>query len=139
MARSTHTEKLQRLLEDRKRKLTAEMHGMIRDVRNAGRTDERADDGQDVSEGDQRSDIELALIQMKAETVARIEAALRRLQDGTYGKCIECAGRISIERLTALPFALRCRGCEDSREERARERQVRPGTQWRDPATRIAD
>ena len=50
---------------------------------------------------------------MKAETVARIDAALRRLDQGGHGDCVECGEKISIERLTALPFALRCRDCEE--------------------------
>lgn len=112
-----------------------EMQGAIRDVRDAGRTDARAADEQDVAESDQRSDIDLALIQMKAETVARIDAALRRVAEGTYGACVECGERIAFERLGALPFALRCTGCEESRERVTRDRRARPTSVWREPST----
>ena len=56
------------------------------------------------------------LIQMKAETVKRIDTALRRLDEGTYGDCFECGNEIAGVRLRALPFALRCKDCEEMHE-----------------------
>jgi DnaK suppressor protein len=56
------------------------------------------------------------LIQMKAETLNKIEEALRRLEEGTFGYCFECGDEISERRLRALPFALRCKDCEEARE-----------------------
>ena len=46
-------------------------------------------------------DIEFALIQMKAETLQKIEAALLRLDEGEYGYCSECGDEISQQRLRA--------------------------------------
>jgi DnaK suppressor protein len=40
-----------------------------------------------------------------------IEAALRRIEEGTYGKCIECGKPIAKRRLEALPEAERCLAC----------------------------
>jgi DnaK suppressor protein len=131
MAKSRRAQNIRQLLEQRKRQLTAEMQGMIRDVRHEGRT-ARAADEQDEAEADTRSDIDLAVIQLKAETVARIDAALRRLDQGGHGDCVECGEKISIERLTALPFALRCRDCEESREKALNGGRVRASTSWRD-------
>jgi DnaK suppressor protein len=56
------------------------------------------------------------LIQMKAETLKRIDAALRRLDEGTYGECFECGDAIAEARLRALPFAVRCKACEEAHE-----------------------
>ena len=85
----------------------------------------------DISDATIQDDIDFALIQMKAETLQRIDEALRRLEDGTYGNCFECADEISQQRLRALPFAVRCKDCEEAREAAAqRERfysQRRPG------------
>ena len=131
MAKSRRTQDLRRLLEQRKRQLAAEMQGMMRSVRHDSRG-ERGADEQDVAEADTRSDIDLAVIQMKAETVARIDAALKRLDQGGHGDCVECGEKISIERLTALPFALRCRECEESREKAVNGRAVRTGKAWHD-------
>ena len=48
--------------------------------------------------------------------LVKIEAALRRLSMGTYGDCSVCGLPIAESRLYALPFALRCRDCEQARE-----------------------
>jgi DnaK suppressor protein len=60
--------------------------------------------------------IEFALIEMKAETLSKIDEALSRLECGTYGRCFECGGEIGEARLRALPFAVRCKRCEEVRE-----------------------
>ena len=130
--------KLRQLLEARRKQLTVEMQGMMRDVR-AGRAEERAADEQDVAESYQRSDVDLAVVQMKAETVARIDAALRRVDAGTYGRCVECEDPIAFERLRALPFALRCTSCEQSRERVTRTRPERPSSAWQDGRTGFSD
>ena len=131
MAKSRRAQDIRRLLETRKRQLNADMQGMMRTVRQESRG-ERSADEQDVAESETRSDIDLAVIQMKAETVARIDAALRRLDQGGHGDCVECGEKISIERLTAMPFALRCRECEASREKAMKGGRMRNGTSWRE-------
>jgi RNA polymerase-binding transcription factor DksA len=43
--------------------------------------------------------------------VADIDAALERIDDGTYGSCEVCGGKIPRPRLEAIPHARRCAGC----------------------------
>lgn len=54
-----------------------------------------------------------------AETreLERIDAALRRIEDGTWGVCVECGESIDPLRRQAVPEAAFCRNCERSREE----------------------
>lgn len=40
--------------------------------------------------------------------LAEIEAALRRIDDGTFGICSVCGGSIGLERLEAVPYATLC-------------------------------
>ncbi len=40
-----------------------------------------------------------------------IDAALKRIADGTYGTCVRCGGEIGRERLEAVPHAALCRNC----------------------------
>jgi DnaK suppressor protein len=62
---------------------------------------------------------------MKSETLHKIEEALARLEEGTYGNCFECGDEIAQPRLRALPFAVRCKDCEEARETaEQRERQM---------------
>lgn len=124
MDRSRYDE-LKRILDGRRREILSEVHGKMRDVRSEGAnsTTHGVLDAAETSEADIQEDIEFALIQMKAETLHKIEEALRRLEEGTFGYCFECGEEISERRLRALPFAVRCRNCEEARElEQQRER-----------------
>jgi RNA polymerase-binding protein DksA len=46
-----------------------------------------------------------------AEELRAIDAALARIESGTYGVCTNCGEEISPERLETLPYATRCRHC----------------------------
>jgi DnaK suppressor protein len=117
---------LKRMLEERRREILSEVQGRIRDQREAdawGKVNEVLDAGES-SEADIQEDIEFALIQMKAETLTKINDALGRLEEGAYGYCFDCGGEISDQRLRALPFAVRCKECEEAREVAAEREKV---------------
>ena len=123
-AKSRYNE-LKKMLEDRRRELMNEVQGKMRDVRADGNKDRDVLDQGESSEVDIQEDIEFALIQMKSETLNKINAALGRLDEGTYGNCYECGEEIAEARLRALPFAVRCKDCEEARENaELRERQL---------------
>jgi DnaK suppressor protein len=109
---------LKKILEDRRREIMSEVQGKIRDVRAEGTTQKLHEvfDAGESSEADIQEDIEFALIQMKAETLQKINEALTRLEEGVYGNCYECGEEIAQPRLRALPFAVRCKDCEEARE-----------------------
>lgn len=52
-----------------------------------------------------------ALATTLAENLREVEAALARLDDGTYGQCSSCQGQISDARLEAMPMATTCIDC----------------------------
>ena len=107
---------LRKMLEDRRRELMYEVQGRIRDARTDGTKKRQMLDQGESSEVDIQEDIEFALIQMKAETLNKIDVALRRLNEDTYGICFDCDDEIAERRLRALPFAVRCKDCEEARE-----------------------
>jgi DnaK suppressor protein len=126
IARDRYVE-LKRILEERRREILNEVQVKMRDVRAVGASGEGQGvlDAAETSEADIQDDIEFALIQMKSETLHKIEEALSRLEEGTYGNCFECGDEISERRLRALPFAVRCKDCEEAREiAERRERQL---------------
>jgi DnaK suppressor protein len=126
IARERYAE-LKRILEDRRKEILGQVQEKMRDVRAEGALGEGQGvlDAAETSEADIQDDIEFALIQMKSETLHKIEEALARLDEGTYGYCFECGDEVSERRLRALPFAVRCKDCEEAREVAAqRERQV---------------
>ena len=118
---------LKRILEERRREILSAVHEKIRDVRTEGANSPAHGvlDAAESSEADIQDDIEFALIQMKSETLNKINDALMRLEQDNYGNCFECGEEISERRLRALPFAVRCKDCEEAREvAQQRERML---------------
>lgn len=58
-----------------------------------------------------------AVASISSRTVQMIEAALRKLEEGTYGRCSDCRQPIGAARLRALPFADACRECQERRDQ----------------------
>jgi len=119
---------LKRMLDERRREIQAQVQGKMRDVRSEGAWGSKTNevfDAVESSESDIQDDIEFALIQMKSETLNKINDALTRLEQDNYGNCFECGEEIAEKRLRALPFAVRCKDCEEAREvAEQRERQM---------------
>lgn len=124
---SRYTE-LKGMLDERRRELQAEVQGKMRGVREEGAWGGKLNEVLDTvesSEADIQEDIEFALIQMKSETLNKVNDALVRLEHGSYGNCFDCGEEIGEKRLRALPFAVRCKDCEEARETaEQRERQL---------------
>lgn len=77
--------------------------------------DTAVDDG-DWSLVDLSEDINLRKLSTHKETLNKIDEALRKLNEGTYGICEDCGAEISSERLKVIPFAVHCIDCKESRE-----------------------
>ena len=123
MSTATRTSELRQILHERRRAAQNDIQSRVRSTR-SDRPSEVRDFVED-SDASTQGDIELALVQMRAETVTRIDQALARLDTGKYGSCIECAHEITERRLRALPFAVRCQACEERNEQQhGRARQV---------------
>ena len=78
---------------------------------------ESALDGGDWSVIDLSEDLRLQKLGANNDTVFKIDESLRKLEEGTYGLCDDCEDEISAERLRILPFAIRCRDCQEDHEE----------------------
>ncbi len=110
---------LKRMLEKRRHDI---MSSVLQEVREAAvdpglsRVGEVRDAG-DEGEAGLQDAVRFALIHMKAEIASRIDRALERLAEGSYGVCDDCGGDIAEVRLQALPFVERCKPCEEVREE----------------------
>jgi len=125
MSESRYKE-LKTMLEERRREIQAEVQGKMRDVRAAGEVGKLNEvfDAVESSEADIQEEIEFALIQMKSETMNKINDALARLEQGDYGYCFDCGEEIAEKRLRALPFAVRCKDCEEARENAERRERL---------------
>lgn len=64
-------------------------------------------------------EMDLTLESNLREVLHRIDRALLKLDEGSYGVCDACGGPIGEERLEAAPYAVLCMACK-RREERSR-------------------
>jgi DnaK suppressor protein len=101
------------VLTARRREILNDVHTKLREAADEG---PRGGDAADIAEADTQRDLDGALLELQSQMLGRIDRALARLRDGTYGRCVECAQRISTSRLRALPFAQRCSACQQARE-----------------------
>ena len=124
---TVRNESLRQILGDRRRELKDEIDNRVRNSRAA-----HAHDGHDVVEQADtgaQAEMEFTMLEMRATLLTRIDQALARLDSGEYGRCSDCRGEIAEQRLRALPFAARCRPCEQKREhEQGQLRQLAQGS-----------
>jgi DnaK suppressor protein len=74
----------------------------------AGYPQDSADAGATLSESDRTE----AILDSARSQRAEVLAALARIQDNTYGQCVDCGQQIPEGRLEARPDAARCVGCQ---------------------------
>ncbi len=104
------------LLEIRER-----ISGQVASLKNDSLT--RADEVNIEEDGTDAFDRQFALnlASSESEALIAIDAALQRIDDGTFGKCQECGGGIESARLKAIPFVENCISCQSEMEK------LRPG------------
>jgi RNA polymerase-binding transcription factor len=117
---------LRRMLEQRRSEIEGQVQSKIRGFRDTDNTEaQRLRTG--LSDDPATEDIDFALVQMQSQTLEKIRAALARLVAGDYGLCDQCVEEIPETRLRALPFATRCRNCQETAERsehRSRQRHA---------------
>lgn len=59
-----------------------------------------------------------ALVEALEATISRVELALDKLRQGTYGVCDGCGKKIAKKRLDAVPYATLCVECQSRTETR---------------------
>lgn len=106
---------LHRKLEELRRRHCRELEARMRDLREPSVPMDTVDvkDVEALTDNSLSTDLGAVLAQMSARTLQEVESALRRLASGTYGRCAECRAQITPARLQAMPFAERCRDCQE--------------------------
>lgn len=75
-----------------------------------------ADPG-DASVADLLSDLNVATVDRQIQEIRSIEETRQRLNDGSFGTCVDCGGDIAFDRLLAYPTAKRCIECQSVHEK----------------------
>jgi len=78
---------------------------------------ERTPDVQDEIELSVERDLAIWNLDKRYAQLRYVTAALDRVAEGTYGRCLRCDEEIGIEPLSALPHALFCISCQASTED----------------------
>ncbi|MDR1957916.1 MAG: TraR/DksA family transcriptional regulator [Planctomycetaceae bacterium] len=74
----------------------------------------------DVGTDNYEQEFTLSLVQNSSGTLQEIDAALERINEGTYGQCENCECRIPKARLKAIPYTALCVNCAAEKEQEKR-------------------
>ena len=92
--------------------LEREFRGIIESADTAGTDDEHDPEGATIAFERQHV---AALLSQAREQLTQIDAAMRKLADGSYGRCERCGQDIAAGRLAARPAATTCMSCASRR------------------------
>ena len=109
---------LKSMLEDRRREIQDKLRSLRDTLPIEAAT---VKDAEEQSVDDFVQEMDFAIMEMKAESLGKIDEAIRRLEAGVYGVCAECGAEIAEARLKALPFATLCVSCQEREENQQAE------------------
>ena len=111
-------------LEARRRLLRAELQAKLNAQDNPALLglQNRMQETDDWAVADLETALDVAEVSRDAAELREVEAALARMEEGTYGACLECGETIPYARLAANPSAARCIACQEKLEAAATRR-----------------
>src|SRR5262245_7477156 len=112
MARRDALLRLHKNLTARRDDLRKRLGGDLKDLKTGDAVGDAADAAFDAGSGEVNSQ----LAQLESRELLKIERAIHRLKQGTYGVCEGCGKKIPVSRLNALPFSTTCIECQREME-----------------------
>jgi DnaK suppressor protein len=94
------------VLEKKRRDLLSDLARLEGEARDSG--DREVRDTTDDATAQQSSSEALEEVTLESRTLEQVEDALKRVADGTYGKCVICGRPIDPKRLEAIPWTPYC-------------------------------
>ena len=89
----------------------SELEGLIRN-REAAAIETSADALDQIQHAVER-ELALGTLARESSGLRETRAALRRIDDGSFGICMDCEEEINLKRLAAVPWAARCIACQE--------------------------
>jgi RNA polymerase-binding protein DksA len=77
----------------------------------------------DMASDSYERDFAFDLVSNEQELIYKIDEALGRIDDGTFGKCLTCGKKISKARLNVVPYAALCVPCQQKEEKERQKRE----------------
>src|SRR3989338_2805008 len=115
------------LLEQARRKIIGDLDHIEKDTLNKSQRDASGDLSgygfhmADVATDNYDRELNLDLASTEQKLLNDISIALKRIDDGSYGKCEACEEKISVQRLKAMPYARLCIKCKEEEEKKAKK------------------
>ena len=108
-------ERFRKLLEEERRRVVDAIEYLHKE--NPGSIEDETEDQTQDTLADTATatldrEIDYTLEENSEHVLEAIEAALKRIEDGTYGTCVNCGKPIAEERLAAIPWATHCIDCK---------------------------
>ena len=112
-----NTERFKQRLLDKQRELVEEMARLEDEARDSGEAEVR--DSTDDATSSQSTSEALQEDVLVSQTLTQVRDALKRIDDGTYGRCIACGRQIEAARLEAVPWAEYCLEDQEKQDKAA--------------------
>ena len=103
---AVHIEHFKQKLQAKERELRADIARLEEEARDSGEKDVR--DSTDDATSSQITSESLEEESLASQTLIQVQDALKRIENGTYGKCSVCGRPIEAARLEAVPWAAYC-------------------------------
>jgi len=116
MARKDSLDSLKQVLMKRRDALRKALAGdlsLLKELR-----EQSAGDVVDFALDSAQDEISSQLAEVESRELAKLDMALERMRDGSYGKCAGCNSAIPLARLQALPYATCCIDCQRELEKK---------------------
>jgi RNA polymerase-binding protein DksA len=116
------TERFRKSLLDERERLTATLEH-LHEANSSSLEEETEEETYDNHLADSATatldrEIDYTLEENSEHVLRDIEGALERIEEGTYGICVNCGKPIAEERLSAIPWAMYCIDCKRLQERR---------------------
>ncbi len=102
--------------------LTIHRHSILtsmgRVMTNGTSNDGCVKDAGEQSVSDHDAHVAASRADILSKQLSELDRAERRLEQGHYGTCTDCEEDIEPKRLEAIPFAVRCKDCQEAKETR---------------------
>jgi len=71
----------------------------------------------DLGSDNYEVEFDMEMLESQGDEIREVVAALKRVDNGTFGTCVKCSKKITVSRLKAIPYAQLCVECKKDEEE----------------------
>lgn len=109
--------KFKKLLLEKREDIVREINHIAKEnLKSQKETSGDLSDVADIASDSYDRELSLNIAGEEQEIIYKIDDALRRIEEGKYGKCMSCYKKIPTRRLTAVPYAKYCIQCQSNIE-----------------------